>query len=259
MLGYIGALLGDTRLLEDTNMHGSQLKDPWQRGLNRTMFKHGATPMLYGSSRAVHELWQSKGHKYTLQDVQLYNNELTSGSLSVANLFKELIINYCKPQAEMTIKILDEEFIIECNRYRNIGETTEAFTIYDSLDKRLRTIRHTTTKRVPDLQQFRRYFVTLLIHHLDSRVANRVTQSVIERDGWCLDIHDAFLVHPRSAHYCRSRYAQEMQYIYDNRKQILSDYLNSIGIGPEAQSAWNELQSKVIPVENFKCRPTVLK
>lgn len=259
MLGYIGALLGDERLLTETNMHGSTLNDPWQRGLSRTMFKHGATPMLYGSSKAVHELWQKKGHKYTLENIALYNKELTQGSLAVANAFKELIINYCQPKATMHIKLLDEEFDIECNRYRNIGETTKAYTIYDSVDRSLRTIRHTTTKRVPDLQQFRRYFVTLLIHHLDSRVANKVTQAVIEHDGWCLDIHDAFLVHPRSARYCRQQYAQQMQYIYENRKQILTDFFQSIGIGPEAQSAWNELQAKIIPVKGFRCRPTVLK
>ena len=259
MLGYIGALLGDERLLTETNMHGSALNDPWNRGMNRTKFKHAATPMLYGSSKAAHELWQNKGHSYTMEDIALYNKELASGSLGVANQFKEFIINYCKPSATMRIKLLDEEFNIECNRYRNVGETTTRYTIYDSVDKRLRTIHHTSTRKVPDLQQFRRYFVTLLVHHLDSRVANKVTQAVIERYSWCLDIHDAFLVHPSAARFTRRRYAQEMQYLYDNRKQILADYFASIGIGPEAQSAWNELQAKIVPVSNFKCRPTVLK
>jgi len=259
MLGYIGCLLGDARLLEETNMHGTALSDPWQRGMNRTMFKHAATPLLYGSSRSCENLWKSKKHKYTDKDVTLFINELNRGSLGVAVALKDLIISYCKLQPEMAINVAGEKFNIECNRYRNVGEETKTYTIYDSVDRLLRTIHHTTTKKVPDLEQFRRFTVTCLIHNLDSQVANKVTQSVIERYGWCLDIHDAFLVHPSAAKYCRARYAQEMQCIYDNRKQILADYFASIGIGPEAQASWNALQAKVVPVTNFKCRPTVLK
>lgn len=259
MLGYIGALLGDSRLLAETNMHGTSLNDPWNRGMNRTKFKHAATPMLYGSSRACHELWQSKGHKYTMEDITSYNAELAQGSLGVANMFKDFLIHNCKPQATMRMQFATQDFTIECNRFRNVGETTRVYSIYDSETDSVRTIHHTDTVKVPDLEQFRRYFVTLLVHNLDGFVADKVVSAVIARDGFCLDIHDAFLVHPRSARYTRKMYAQQMDWIYANRKQILADYFKSIGIGAEAQAKWDALMEHVVPVEGFKCRPTVLK
>jgi hypothetical protein len=259
VLQYLGVLLGETRLLEETNVHGKTLRDPWQRGMNRTMFKHAATPLLYGSSRACHELWQSKGHKYTLDDIKAFNAELSDGSLGVANLFKEFIINNVKPKETMTVKIIDQEFTIECNRFRNVGEKTTTYEIYDSVTDSVRRIHHTDTTKVADLEQFRRYFVTLLVHSADSWVADKVVKATIERYGFCLDIHDAFLVHPRSAQFVRREYAKHMQYIYDNRKQILSDYFSSIGIGAEAQLQWEQLMAKVVPVTNFKARYACLK
>lgn len=259
MLGYMGVLLGDVRLLTEVNLHGTTLRDPWQRNMNRKMFKEAATPMLYASSKACHELWQDRGHKYTMDDIKLFNAELSEGSLGVANLFKEFIVNNVKPQATMLVKIADQEFTIECNRFRNVGEKTTTYEIYDSITDSVRRIHHTDTVKVPDLEQFRRFHVTLLIHSLDGLVADRVVKATIERYGFCLDIHDAFLVHPRSANFVRAQYAKQMQYIYDNRKQILSDYFKSIGIGAEAQLQWEQLMAKVVPVTNFKARHTALK
>ena len=63
----------------------------------------------------------------------------------------------------MTVKIGSENFSIECNRYRQVGEVTTSYDIYDTADKSIRRLHHTATKKVADLDQFRRYFVTLLI------------------------------------------------------------------------------------------------
>lgn len=164
MLAYIGALLGDERLLSMTNAHGTDLSDPWEfPGIPRTQFKHAATPMLYGSSKPCHDLWQAKGHKYTLEQVKAFNNELASGPLGLANAFKDFLITNCKPQAQMQVHIINEHFTIECNRFRNVGEKTNVYAIYDTDNNAIRTIHHTDTVRVPDLEQFRRYFPTLLI------------------------------------------------------------------------------------------------
>ena len=47
MLQYMGLLLGDTRLLEMTNVIGDTLQDPWKlEGMPRLMLKKAATPML---------------------------------------------------------------------------------------------------------------------------------------------------------------------------------------------------------------------
>lgn len=164
MLQMMGLLLGDSRLLDMTNVIGSDLRDPWSYdGIPRTQFKHAATPLLYGSGKAPYELWQDKGHAYTMEQVKLFNNELANGPLGLANQFKEFIINNVKPQETMRVRIWGEIFNIECNRFRNVGEKTTRYDIYDSITHSVRRIAHTSTKRVADLNQFRRYFVTLLI------------------------------------------------------------------------------------------------
>lgn len=192
MLQYEGILLGDKRLMDMTNVIGDVLQDPWKlEGMSRLMLKKAATPMLYGSARACHELWQNNGINYTAQDIELYNKEMADGPFGVANLLKEFIINNANPSVEMKVRIWNEEFSISCNRYRNVGETTKAYKIWDSVDQQYAIVLHTDTKRVPDLEQFRRYFMTLLVHNLDSQVANVVIGKVMAKYDWGIPIHDA--------------------------------------------------------------------
>ena len=260
MLQYIGVLLGDKRLLTMTNCHGTELSDPWAfEGMSRTMFKHAATPRLYGSSRACYELWDDWNHEYTLEQVELFNAELASGPLGLADALKEFIINNVKPTEAMTVKIGRENFSIECNRYRQVGEVTTSYDIYDTADKSIRRLHHTATKKVADLDQFRRYFVTLLIHNLDSQVADFVVGKVMEKYGWCIDIHDAFLVNPEAADDVRTWYAQALTDLYTNRASVLSEYFASIGIGSEAQGNWKRVKDMVVPVEDFVCNKMALK
>lgn len=243
-----------------TNVIGSELSDPWAfDGIPRLQFKHSATPMLYGSSRACHELWQDKGHKYTIEQVQAFNKELATGALGVANQFKEFIINNVKPSEKMTVRIHKEEFEIECNRFRNIGEETTQYDIFDTKDAAIKRITHTNTTKVPDLDQFRRYFVTLLIHNLDSQVADTVIGKIMAKYEWGIDIHDAFVINPEAAEDTRTWYAQELTKIYDNRKEILVNYFTSIGIGAEAQGQWATLKTMIQPTEEFKVSPMALK
>lgn len=260
MLQYIGALLGDERLLTMTNCYGTELSDPWAfDGMSRIMFKHAATPRLYGSSRACYELWDDWKHEYTLEQVQAFNQELATGPLGLADQFKEFIINNVKPTEHMTVSIGKETFSIECNRYRNVGEETISYDIYDTPTAAIRRMHHTRTRRVADLDQFRRYFVTLLIHNLDSQVADSIMSKVMDKYGWGIDIHDAFLVNPEAADDVRTWYAQAITDIYDNRASILANYFQSIGIGAEAQSNWERVKQMVKPVNGFKCRKMALK
>lgn len=261
MLQYIGLLLNDERLLSMTNVIGKTLSDPWAfEGIPRTQFKHAATPMLYGSSRACHELWQNKNHAYTLDQIQLFNAELQSGALGVANAFKEFLITNCKPSETMQVRIFDEEFTIQCNRFSNKPtESTTIYKLFDTQTSSIRTLHHTTPDRVADLEQFRRYFVTLLIHNLDSQVANHVAQLAMEKYGWCIDIHDAFIVHPNMAKDIRKWYSQALTNISANRKTILANYFQSIGIGPEAQAQWDKVTNLVHQAPAVKASPMSLK
>lgn len=261
MLQYMGILLGDKRLMEMTNVIGDTLQDPWKlEGMPRKKLKCAATPMLYGSSRACHELWQSNKLEYTAEDIELYSKEMTGGAFGVANLLKEFIINNCNPKAEMKVKIWNEEFTISCNRFRNVGERTKAYKIWDSIDGRYNIVLHTDTKRVPDLEQFRRYFMTLLIHNLDSQVANTVMTKVMAKYGWGIPIHDAFLVSPAAAADVRKWYAEELMKIYLDRYTILTNYFNSIGITGAAKSQWQDLQAKIVWAdENLEINHMALK
>jgi hypothetical protein len=261
MLQYEGILLGDKRLMEMTNVIGKTLQDPWKLdGMSRTMLKKAATPMLYGSARACHELWQSNNISYTAKDIELYSKELADGPFGLANLLKEFIINNADPKTEMKVKIWNEEFKISCNRYRNVGEKTKAYKIWDSVDEQYNIVLHTDTKKVPDLKQFKRYFMTLLVHNLDSQVANTVIGKVMEKYDWGIPIHDAFIVSPAAAEDVRRWYAEELEKIYENRKQILADFFKSIGITSAATKQWEDLKTKVVPFEGeFKASPMALK
>lgn len=81
-----------------------------------------------------------------------------------------------------------------------------------------------------------------------------------EKYGFCIDIHDAFIVSPVAAEDVRTWYAEEVTYIFRNRKHILSNYFQSIGINATSSAAWAEVMSLVDSIdEDFKCRKQVLK
>lgn len=250
LLQYMGILLNDKRLMEMTNVIGDTLEDPWKLdGMSRFMLKTAATPMLYGSSMSCGELWQKAKLKYTAADIELYGNEMSSGPFGLVNMFKEFIISNCSPKANMKVKIGDDEFDISCNRFRNVGEKTKAYKIWDSIDKHYNTILHTDTKKVPDLDQFRRYMVTLLIHNLDSQVADEVMEKVADKYGWGIPIHDAFLISPAAAADVRKWYTEALDAIHTNREAILKNFFTSIGITAAASEQWAKLKTKIILFE----------
>lgn len=95
---------------------------------------------------------------------------------------------------------------------------------------------------------------------MDSQVANTVAGKVYDKYGFCLDVHDAFIVSPVAAADVRRWYADEMDKIFANRKVILANYFNSIGVTSASLPAWEKVMAKVVPVsDDFKCRGEVLK
>ncbi len=164
MLQYIGILLNDKRLMTMTNVIGDTLEDPWKlEGMSRLKLKKAATPMIYGSSQSCHELWQDNKMPYTSEDIALYSKEMAEGAFGIANMLKEFIINNANPKAVMKVRIWDEEFEISCNRYKNVGEKVKAYKIWDSASNVYKIVLHMDTVKVPDLEQFRRFFMTLLV------------------------------------------------------------------------------------------------
>jgi hypothetical protein len=160
----------------------------------------------------------------------------------------------------MDVVVGPAQFTISCNRFRNVGEKTKAYKIWDSIDKRYNVVLHTDTKRIPDLEQFRRYFVTLLVHSLDSTIMDNVMKKVMKKYNWGLPIHDAVVVSPAAAGDVRTWYAEELEELYKNRKTILEKFFKSIGITRAAAAQWDSLQKKVVPFEGeFKSSHMALK
>lgn len=264
MLSHMGLLLGDKRLLAMTNtLHteGEVLNDPWfVESLRREQVKGVYMKKLYGSSQADHELLQNDNIAYTSDDLKVLAEQKRSGGFGIADDFKEFIIRWAKPSEAMRVNVYEDTFEVECNRFKNVGEYTLRYDIYDSVDNKIKRVAHTKTKRVPDLDQFRRWFVTGLIHSQDSQVLDFVMEKVMDKYSWGVDIHDAIIVSPEAANDVRNWYAEELQVIYDNRSTILERYFQSIGIRKEAMADWNAIMNKVQPVtEPFKASKWALK
>lgn len=263
MLGITGALLNDSRLLTMTNMHGDEnvLNDPWYvEGLTRNHTKTAAVPRLYGSDQPIHTLWTKGGLEFDMSKLELMNEQFSSGAIGLADSFKEFVVNNCNPQPEMTVQIWNEKFTIKCNHYKRVGDVHSKYDLYDTDTGRIRTITHTKTRMVPDLERFKRYFQTLLIHNLDSQAADYVSGKTFDKYGFVLDIHDAYIVSPVAAADVRKWYGEFMESIHENRQEILEDYFKSIGITGTALQEWDALQQSIEFVQGeFKCRPIVLK
>jgi hypothetical protein len=159
----------------------------------------------------------------------------------------------------MNVTIGAESFDIECNRYKHVMDSVVAYTIYDTTSGTYPTIFNVKQVNVPDLEQFRRWFVTGLIHNLDSQVVDSVMSKVMDTYGWGLDIHDACIVCPEAAADVRKWYGEELLAIYEARGTILSNYFKSIGITQTAALDWSKLMDKVEPVGEFTVNPMALK
>jgi hypothetical protein len=250
MCQIIGTLLNDKRLLEMTNVIGDTLEDAWKiEGVSRKKVKCAMTPKLYGSSQSVQSLWTKHHMTHTAEEISIINNELQTGAFGIANAFKDFVINNCTPKTDMDIKIGEDEFSVRCNKFRNVGENTKAYKIWDSLDKRYNIVLRMETSQVPDLEQFRLYTQTLLIHNLDSQIMDNVCNKVMNKYGWGIPVHDAILISPAAAADTRQWYAEELESIHKNRKSILQGYFRSIGITAATEAEWECLQGKIHNLE----------
>ena len=263
MLSYMGALLGDERLLTMTNslVVDDKLSDAWSTvaGVPRNAVKKRFTPSLYGSMQTARTLLERA--KYSKEEIEEYlpliSAEENNGAFGLANMFKDFIIKHVKTKEVMDVVIGDDSFETTCNKWKSLGDHREWYIFPTATDEKM--VPHYVTKRVPDLVAFKRYFVTLLIHNLDSQVANAVAAKVYNKYQWVIPIHDAFIVPPQAAEDVRYWYAEEITKIYRNRKTILANYFSSIGIDGSAQADWEALVAKVVPVADFTCSKYVLK
>jgi len=139
----------------------------------------------------IKSLWTKNGLKFTTQDLLDAEKLASQGHFYALDSFKNFVIGNVKPREEMEVTIWGETFTVHCNKYRNIGEYKSVYHLLDSDSMVINRVEHTTTRRVADLNRFRLYFQTLLIHHLDSRVADDVCSVVCDANKSIIPIHDA--------------------------------------------------------------------
>lgn len=261
VLGYVGLLTNHKPFMERCNMLGEELVDAWEiKGIPKRNQAKVIMKTIYGSSQSCQDMWVEDGIEFTAEDIRAYNEALATGEIAVGDRFSKFIINNCNPTEIMHPHIRDEIFEIECNRYKMVGEKTINYDIYDSESKLYRRIQHTETRKVADLEQFRRFPVTGLIHNLDSQVEDTTSEAVFDFYDWVLDVHDALILDAESADYAREVYAKQLEDIHTNRKSILTNYFRSIGIPATAIAEWHEVEKVVEPFRGeFKCNPMVLK
>ena len=261
VLGYIGILLNHKPFMERCNMIGDELTDAWAHDTitNRTQFKT-IMRQVYGSQMTPQEMWNKMDIPYTTEEAEAFTAELQTGELAVANSFKDFIIDNCTMEPIMELHVYNRKITTYCNKHKQVGETTTKFDLFDTNTNRIRRIEHTDTKSIPDLKAFRRYGPTGLIHGLDGNVMDSTVEAVIAIHGWALTIHDAIIVCPEVATIARKIYAEKLESIHTNRKEILQNYFRSIGIKASAMKEWAKVTALVEPlVGDFICNPMVLK
>lgn len=226
----LGCLLNNHVFMDETNLiHPETFKDIWTVDYcPRNHVKKALTPVLYGSSKKPKELWDKHKFEYTQIMLNKISADIAIGKYADASRFKDFVINNVQPRVKMEVKIFNEEFFIECNRFKWEETKKVDYFIYHTKQSKIKKVSR-QVHMVPDVNQFKRYFQTLLVHNLDSQIANHVCT----RMDWVIPNHDAFTVHPNDAWLVRKAYLEKLTEIYHNRKEILRNYFDSIGIAKD--------------------------
>lgn len=159
----VAILTNDHEYMDGTNLIGEQFKDIWTVPYcSRKHVKKALTPKLYGSSKKPKELWEANKLPYTQDQLNKIMKDLAIGKYANANRFKDFIIDNVEPKVHMRVRIWNEEFDIECNRFKWEETKQVQYYIYTTQQSKLKKIVR-TVNLVPDTNQFKRYFQTLLL------------------------------------------------------------------------------------------------
>lgn len=160
---FMGILTNNHEYLNKTNVIGDILEDIWTiEGLDRNMVKKHFTRQIYGSTSTPKETLVELKIEHTQEDVNKLNKLAKEGIFSNACNFKDYIINNVNPRETMDIKIWNDEFYVKCNRFKwNITNQKIYFPYTSKQGLIKRIVRNLNL--TPDLNRFKRFFVTLLI------------------------------------------------------------------------------------------------
>ena len=269
----VGILTNDARLLNRTNViNPSELLDAWHvPGVPRLHTKTVGTPVFYGSAQTATKLLRSKKltavqklHDLCVLEqreptkeeiieakatdkthIATLNKEFNRGAFGVIKSFKDFLIQNSSVETPIiNMKIWDDEFEVEVNKFKPVSAQVNAYKVWDTASKRAVVFLNHEPIKVPDYDRFRLYYPTGLVHNLDSQVMNKVLEQL---DEWAIAIHDAILCLPGSQ--ARQIYVQVLEELRANRTRILANYRQSIGATSNtANIAWAKLMDKVEPL-----------
>lgn len=224
-----GCLLNDKELLSYTNLIGNRLEDIWTiDGIPRKLVKSAAQPLMYGSSATIQDLWKKSKLPYTIKQVVRLKEEVDNGRLKAINNFKDFTISNCNLKPKFTAIINGEEVEVECNRYTTTP-SIHSMLVYTTSQRTVKPINR-IEYNTPDLERFRLFTQTLLLHCSDSQIMNKVC---IDLDGNFMPIHDSMTCHPNLVHKIKQSYRNHIYDVYKNREKIIREYYTSIGIEEE--------------------------
>ena len=159
--------------------------------------------------------------------------------------FRNLIVEHANPSEWVNVSMgeADDNFRVQCPKDAHTSRKRESrYAIWDTLLEKLVVHTRTENVTVPDLKQFRTYFVSLLIHNRDGWVMDYVLRGLHDRGITnVFDIHDAYICNPADAGTIRSLYGEAVKTVYNNRNVIIPAYFKSIGMGAAGAKAWGEL------------------
>jgi len=246
----VGCLTSDKRLLDKTNViDRNNLQDPWHIDGVRRLSAKTQVAVFYGSSATTSKLLKDNGIDIQQAEVKAINREFNRGAFSVIKSLKNALIktsNVTTPTYEVTT--WGETFTVEVNKFRTVGSTLNAYSVWDSKKNRTKVFFMHAPIRVPDYERYRLYMATGLIHNLDGIIGDRVTQQAIEGGEWCISIHDAWLVLPGSR--VPALYTNQLNRLHADRASIISNYRRSIGaVDKKADLAFVQMLELVDPLE----------
>ena len=173
LIQLVAVLTNDHVYMDETNLIGEEFKDIWTVDYcSRKHIKKALTPKLYGSGKHPKDLWDKNKLQYTTKQLNAVSKDIAIGKYANANDFKDFIINNVKPRVKMKVQIWNEVFDIYCNRFKWEETTEVTYYIYYSNQSKLKKVIK-AVNMVPDTEQFKRFFQTLLLFIMWSSI-NRV-------------------------------------------------------------------------------------
>jgi hypothetical protein len=254
----IGALTGERRLLERTNVIGDTLSDPWAiKGVRRLSGKKVGTPRFYASSASTRALLSSAGINIIESEVKAIDKEFSAGAFSIINKLKDAIVkNYTNRENQIEVTTWGETFLLDVNKFKPSGKRIVVTKVFDK-----GVVKNTFTREpilVPDFDRMSLFFPTGLVHNIDSIITDRI---VYKTEAPVISIHDALIALPGSAFDCRVAYASLLKEVYNDRNVILSSFRESIGAtSVKARIAFMKLDQSVQHIDpSVEFKETAMK